>query len=92
MSDGNKGYILNEEFYLKEQEVILLKKELNIQLNLREAELKEYSKLLSKYEQLEKKYNSLRNSSLGKLTVRYWQFRKKLKGNNSSKGAPKHER
>jgi predicted nuclease with TOPRIM domain len=62
-----------------QKEIELLKKELKLQLDMRETELNDYSKLEKKYGELEKRYNSIRNSFLGKVTVKYWGLRKKLK-------------
>lgn len=71
--------LLNQKLSLQEQEIKMLKKELASQLNLREAELIEHSKLQNKYNHLEKRYNSIRSSFFGSLTIKYWNLRKKLK-------------
>ncbi|MDE1391259.1 hypothetical protein SFC17_15180 [Bacillus paralicheniformis] len=52
--------------------------ELEKQFQLRESELLELKKMEEKYANLEKRYHSLRNSFLGKLTIKYWTFRSKL--------------
>ncbi|MFN2744489.1 hypothetical protein ACINLE_02675 [Bacillus sp. z60-18] len=52
--------------------------ELEKQFKLRENELLELKKLEEKYSKLEKRYYSLRNSFLGRLTIKYWTFRRKL--------------
>jgi hypothetical protein len=62
-----------------QKEIELLKKELKLQLDMRETELNDYLKLEKKYGDLEKRYNSMRNSFLGKVTVKYWGLRKNLK-------------
>jgi hypothetical protein len=62
-----------------QKEVEILKKELKLQLDMRETELNDYIKLEKKYGELEKRYNSIRNSFLGKATVKYWGLRKKIK-------------
>jgi ABC-type phosphate transport system auxiliary subunit len=59
-----------------QNDIELLKKELRLQLDARESELNDYEKLQIKYSLLEKRYNSIRNSVLGKLTVKYWKIRK----------------
>ncbi|PGZ95345.1 FkbM family methyltransferase, partial [Bacillus pseudomycoides] len=42
------------------------------------SQLKEYK---DKYEKVSKKYLSLKNSKLGKFTLRYWSFLNKVKNN-----------
>ena len=69
---------LRDKLDLKDKEIDLLKKELNIQLNYREKELVEQAKIVNKQNQLEKRYAALRNSFLGKLTIKYWNLRKKV--------------
>ena len=49
---------LRDKLDLKEKEIDLLKKELNIQLNYREKELVEQAKIVNKQNQLEKRYAS----------------------------------
>jgi predicted nuclease with TOPRIM domain len=79
----------NEKLKLKieflDKELTDLKRELMKQLNTRESELIDYEKQLTKYKELEKRYHALRNSTLGKLTNKYWRIRKKLKKGNPSK-------
>lgn len=80
-----KSFHLSEEkqheFVVEELEFKLnfAKKELEKQFKLREKELFEYKKTEEKYAELEKKYHALRNSFLGKLTIKYWTFRRKIK-------------
>ncbi|MCY7686155.1 hypothetical protein MH076_07945 [Bacillus altitudinis] len=80
-----KSFHLSEEkqheFVVEELEFKLnfAKKELEKQFKLREKELFEYKKTEKKYAELEKKYQALRNSFLGKLTINYWTFRRKIK-------------
>lgn len=69
-----------------EQELELVKKELIVQLNLRERELKEYNELQKRYELLEKRYSALAQSFLGKLTLKYWQVRRRIFKQKASKG------
>lgn len=70
---------LEEEIYLKNQEIEFLKKELEYQLNRREAELIEYDNLLKSHNLLEKRYKALSQSTLGKLTLKYWRIRTRKK-------------
>lgn len=60
--------------------IIWLQNELKSQLKYREEELIMYSKLERKYHAIEKKYKSLENSKLGKLTISYWKVMKKVRG------------
>jgi len=62
-----------------EDEVKALKKELREQLEARKRELYEMERLQSSYETLEKRYLSLKSSSLGKITLKYWRMRARLK-------------
>ncbi|MGG0237410.1 hypothetical protein [Bacillus rhizoplanae] len=68
-----------------EQELMIIKQELHEQLNLREKELKEQSTEKKKYEQLHHRYQSLRNSFLGRCTIKYWRIRKKFKTTSKNK-------
>lgn len=70
---------LEQEISLKNEEIEFLKKELEYQLNRREAELIEYDNLLKSHNLLEKRYKALSQSTLGKLTLKYWKYRKKVK-------------
>ncbi|SDK13765.1 class I SAM-dependent methyltransferase [Sediminibacillus albus] len=56
----------------------LLKTEVKKQLDLRERELKELGDIQHKHYVLEKRYLALYDSFLGKVTLKYWRFRKKL--------------
>lgn len=82
MVDGvrkaQETFILEMENQRLQSEIELLKKELSAQLDARESELLDYEKLQKKYHALEKRYNSIRNSVLGKLTVKYWETRKSI--------------
>ncbi|GHH97440.1 hypothetical protein [Neobacillus kokaensis] len=76
---NQRTQLLEFENQKLQSEILLLKKELKIQLDLRESELLDYEKLKKKYDALEKRYNSIRNSVLGKLTVKYWNIRKNFR-------------
>ena len=62
-----------------EDEVRVLKKELREQLEARKRELCEMQRLQNSFETLEKRYSSLKNSFLGKITLKYWRMRIRLK-------------
>ncbi|MGN7299110.1 hypothetical protein [Ferdinandcohnia sp. SAFN-114] len=70
---------LLQKVNLLEQELYSVKQELHKQLNYREAELKETLRWEKKYLELQKRFEALRNSSLGNLTIKYWNTRKRLK-------------
>lgn len=72
-----------------EKELALVKKELISQLNMREKELKEYNDLQKRYVMLEKRYDAITQSFLGKVTLKYWRLRRKLSNKNVSKGNAK---
>ena len=69
---------LKQEIQIKDQEIEYLKKELEYHLNRREAELIEYDNLLKSHHSLEKRYKALSQSTLGKFTLKYWNFKRKL--------------
>ncbi|WP_404347898.1 hypothetical protein LG311_19065 [Sutcliffiella horikoshii] len=88
--DNNPSKKWNEKVY--KNEIDRLKRELIIQLNLREKELKEFYDLKKSNGQLEKRYDALKSSFFGKITLRYWSARKKfhrvwlkVKGNKNVK-------
>lgn len=76
----------NQQTYILEKEIGLLKKELILELEIRERELKEYRDLQKRYYKLEKRYFALANSFLGKITIKYWGLRRRLRSENALKG------
>lgn len=56
---------------VEEKYITLLKKHENLLSNM--------EKLKKDYNSLRKEYNSLRNSKLGRITIKYWAIRKKLR-------------
>jgi hypothetical protein len=58
-----------------EEELRIIKEEFHKELNLHELDLKQFLELQKSYMQLEKRYTALRNSFLGRVTVKYWQIR-----------------
>lgn len=62
-----------------EKQIKIYKRELLKQLELREKDLMELAYLKKEYENLQKRYNALANSTLGKVTFKYWNFRSKLR-------------
>jgi chromosome segregation ATPase len=66
---------LMEKIKKLEEELDLVKQELYKELSLHELDLKEFLKWYKSYEQLEKRYAALRNSFLGRITVKYWRLR-----------------
>ncbi|PFO80408.1 MULTISPECIES: FkbM family methyltransferase [Bacillus cereus group] len=78
--------MLKEERIEKETAVNLLKKYEASSKQIAEKEKKERENLLKelkeykdKYENVSKKYLSLKNSTLGKLTIKYWSMLRKIK-------------
>ena len=66
--------------YLKEKaEKVQIQKELVDDYDKRIAILDDYRSLLQRYKSLLKSYNNLKSSKLGKLTSKYWEFRKGLR-------------
>jgi DNA repair exonuclease SbcCD ATPase subunit len=85
LEDKNQNHaVLAERVKLLEQEIEVLEKELYQQLELREKELQELQKWEERYELLERRYNALRTSFLGKVTIKYWNLRKRI-GKKSSR-------
>lgn len=71
---------LNEyknKYILEMSEKVNIEKELLEQYNREEMMINENRNLRKKYEQLLDRYNNMRNSTLGKLTVKYWRWRNK---------------
>lgn len=56
---------------VEEQYLTLMKKHENL--------LADTAKLKKNYNGLKKEYNALRNSKLGRITIKYWAIRKKLR-------------
>lgn len=64
---------------LEKQVVIAKKEKIQVQETLYKAYTKE-EKLLNSYQKLLRKYGALSESKLGKLTLKYWQQRRKIMG------------
>jgi hypothetical protein len=60
------------------EEAGFYKTELLTQLDLREKELGELYQLKKDYENLQKRYYAISNSTLGRITFFYWRLRRKL--------------
>lgn len=60
-------------------EIEILNNQLIKEVDERKKILLEYKELNSSYSNLLKKYNALRKSKLGKLTIKYWDIKKKVK-------------
>lgn len=60
-------------------EIEVLNNQLIKEVDERKKLLLEYKELNSRYSNLLKKYNALRKSKLGKLTIKYWDIKKKVK-------------
>jgi 2-polyprenyl-6-hydroxyphenyl methylase/3-demethylubiquinone-9 3-methyltransferase len=54
-----------------------IQKELHLQYKVEENLLKQQKELIRQKDVLQKKYNNLKNSKLGKLTLNYWKWRRK---------------
>lgn len=62
--------------YIEEKvEKVQLQKELIEQYNVEELLINEKKELSQKYELLQHRYNNIKNSTLGRLTVKYWKWR-----------------
>jgi 2-polyprenyl-6-hydroxyphenyl methylase/3-demethylubiquinone-9 3-methyltransferase len=82
--DGLAGaiYELDDQLlkgsYLEEKkEKVSVQKELYDQYVMEETLLRKYNNLDEQYKSLKRKYDSLSQSKLGKLTVKYWEWRRK---------------
>lgn len=62
-------------FLQEKQEKIKIQKELIEQYNREELLIYEQNEFERQYELLQQKYNNLKNSTLGKLTLKYWNLR-----------------
>lgn len=60
-------------------EIEMLNNKLIKEIDERKKILLEYKELNDRYSILSKKYNALRESKLGKLTIKYWHIKKKAK-------------
>lgn len=68
----------NYKEQILEEEIKNLKKEVLDQLKLREEELNQFKDLQRKYNRLENKYLALRQSTLGRVTIKYWKVRRSI--------------
>lgn len=68
---------VNKLYHQEKLEKASLQRELIEQYNKEEKLLKEFEQLSKDHRLLEKKYNNLKNSKLGKLTTKYWSLKKK---------------
>lgn len=68
----------NYKEQILEDEIKSLKREVMEQLKLREEELNQFKDLQRKYSQLENKYLALRQSTLGRMTIKYWKLRRSI--------------
>jgi len=76
----NKISLLDQKNNLLEEE---LKKEKLEKLNISKTLYEEYNymeELLKELKALEKKYHALVNSKLGKITLKYWNYRNRGRG------------
>lgn len=67
-----------EDKYLQEKmEKVRAQQELYLQYQAEEELLKKIDQLEEQYKSLRMKYNNLKSSKLGKLTTKYWKWRRK---------------
>lgn len=78
-----------EEVFLRLEELShesnLLKHELLTTLDEKEKLILITEQLLKEKEEIQRRYENLRNSKLGKLTIWIWKKRRKLKNNGTKK-------
>lgn len=78
IKEENKDEESYKEKYIQiKTEKVHLQKELLKEYDKQEKLLEKNKVLSDKLERLEVHYNNLRNSKLGKLTMKYWEFRKR---------------
>lgn len=70
-----------QQFLTEKALKVTIQKELFDAYSENEATINKYRKLHRDYETLLGKYHNLKNSKLGKLTTKYWQLRRKKRGN-----------
>lgn len=76
----NEEYRNIEKLYHQEKlEKAKLQKELIEQYNKEEKLIKELEVISNQYRSLEKRYQNLKNSKLGRLTTKYWSLKKRRK-------------
>ncbi|WP_370221678.1 methyltransferase domain-containing protein [Cytobacillus sp.] len=63
------------------------KEEVLFELQQCEQTIKQLLEERAKYEYLNKRYKAIKNSKLGKVTVRYWSFKNKIKANSHKQSA-----
>lgn len=71
----NKDY--KEKFLLEKKEKANIQKTLIEQYNKEEQMINDFKELSRQYEMLQHRYNNIKNSTLGKLTLKYWNWRNK---------------
>ena len=72
---------VKQDYLREKKEKVLLQKELYDTYSEHEATIKKYRALHREYEGLLTRYHNLKNSKLGKLTTKYWQLRRRKRGN-----------
>lgn len=68
---------VKQAFLQEKNSKVNVQKELYDAYDKQEELVKDYRKLNAKHEMTEKRYHNLRNSKLGKLTVKYWKIRRR---------------
>lgn len=70
-----------KQMYLDQKRTnIELNNQLITEYDKQEKLLREYKEMSTEYHQVNKRYNSLKNSKLGKLTIKYWEKKRKNRG------------
>ncbi|NBJ68809.1 methyltransferase [Roseburia sp. 1XD42-34] len=70
-----------QKYHKEKEEKLKIQKELYEAYSENESILQKHKKVLYDYETLLDRYHNLKNSKLGKLTTKYWQFRNKKRRN-----------
>lgn len=76
-TNNEKLETLEKELMEEKVQKVKVQQELVEAYHKSETIIKDYRKMLSRYEALQNKYQNLKNSKLGKLTTKYWKLRNK---------------
>jgi len=77
VNDDNEDVVSKQELLEEKVEKVNIQKELFEVYSQHELLLKKNQQLEQDYEQLLTRYEKLKNSKLGRLTIKYWKMRKK---------------
>ncbi|MGD6894538.1 methyltransferase domain-containing protein [Bacillus infantis] len=84
---GESAKLSSEISFLKERyekDLAMAKEEVLLGLQENEAAMKQLLEESERYRQLHKRYSAIKNSKLGKVTVKYWGFKNKMRLNGKS--------